>query len=111
MFHAGEVAPSCDFLLQLLTGPGEVAPLVGLFVGLHLPELGSPVLDGSAGLAAPYAEEALLVTERPRSRAVGVEGPVFWGLTAPDRPPIACGKLLGLTLCAARLNAPRHWRT
>ena len=42
MFQAGDVAPSSDFLLQLLT-PGEV---VEFFVGLHRPLLDSPVRVG-----------------------------------------------------------------
>lgn len=52
MFHAGDVAPSSDFLLQLLTPPGERG--LELFVGLHLPLLESPVRVGvrePAGLA------------------------------------------------------------
>ena len=45
MFQAGDVAPSSDFLLQLLTLPGDAGPLL-LFVGLHLPLFESPVLVG-----------------------------------------------------------------
>lgn len=95
MFHAGDVAPSSCFLLQLLTFPGESEPLVGLLVGLRRPELESPVRLGSTGLF-PY--EALLVNEVPRSR-LGVVGPVLWGLTTLFRAfagPIAEGNLLGL---------------
>jgi hypothetical protein len=44
MFHAGDVAPSSDFLLQLLT-PGDIGPVL-LFVGLHLPLFEPPVLVG-----------------------------------------------------------------
>lgn len=47
MFQAGDVAPSSDFLLQLLT-PGDV---VVFFVGLHLPLLESPVRVGVNELA------------------------------------------------------------
>jgi hypothetical protein len=53
MFQAGEVAPSCAFLLQLVTGPGELEPFVGLFVGLHRPDPDSPVLEGKTGLVPP----------------------------------------------------------
>jgi hypothetical protein len=64
MFHAGAVAPSSDFLLQLLT-LGEVG-----FVGLHLPLFESPVLVGvnaGAGLELGlYAEDVLLELLTPR---------------------------------------------
>ena len=49
MFQAGAVAPSCSFLLQLLTaGGGGLEPAWdGGLLGLHRPELESPVLDGA----------------------------------------------------------------
>jgi hypothetical protein len=53
MFHAGDVAPSSDFLLQLLTPPGDKGVEL-FFVGLHLPPFESPVRVGVkevAGLA------------------------------------------------------------
>ena len=64
MFHAGAVAPSSDFLLQLLT-LGEVG-----FVGLHLPLFESPVFVGvKTGLEfGLYAEEVLLALLTPRPR-------------------------------------------
>jgi hypothetical protein len=64
MFHAGAVAPSSDFLLQLLT-LGEVG-----FVGLHLPLFESPVCVGvNTGLEPGlYAEEVLLALLTPRPR-------------------------------------------
>jgi hypothetical protein len=64
MFQAGDVAPSCSFLLQLLTAPGEP----GLLVGLCRPEAESPVRWGRTGREPPYAEEVLLVTDIPRCR-------------------------------------------
>jgi hypothetical protein len=65
MFQAGDVAPSSDFLLQLLTLPGEAGPLL-LFVGLHLPLFESPVRVGVNELAG--LEEVLLALETPRPR-------------------------------------------
>ena len=64
MFHAGAVAPSSDFLLQLLT-LGEVG-----LVGLHLPLFESPVFVGvNTGLdPGLYAEEVLLALLTPRPR-------------------------------------------
>jgi hypothetical protein len=66
MFHAGDVAPSSDFLLQLLT-PGEVG-----FVGLHLPLFESPVRIGVKELTGLelglYAEDVLLALLTPRPR-------------------------------------------
>jgi hypothetical protein len=64
MFHAGAVAPSSDFLLQLLT-PGEVG-----LMGLHLPLFESPVFVGVRTGLEPglYAEEVLLALLTPRPR-------------------------------------------
>ena len=66
MDQAGDVAPSSDFLLQLLT-PGERGVL--LFVGLHLPLFESPVLVGVKELTGLetglYADELLLAFEMP----------------------------------------------
>ncbi len=66
MFHAGAVAPSSAFLLQLLT-LGDVG-----FVGLHLPPFESPVLVGvkvPTGLEPGlYAEDVLLALLTPRPR-------------------------------------------
>ena len=68
IFHAGDVAPSSDFLLQLLT-PGDSVP--ELFLGgLHLPLLESPVLVGVKELTGRelglYTEDVLLAFETPR---------------------------------------------
>ena len=117
MFQAGEVAPSCSLLLQLLTLTGEVDPFCGGgdLVGLHRPEPESPVLVGASVGALPYSEdEALLAFETPRPRRpVGVAGPVVWGLSTFRllRGPIDVGKAAGFALLAARLKAPRDWRT
>jgi len=117
MFQAGDVAPSCSLLLQLLVLTGEVDPFCGGgdLVGLQRPEPESPVLAGARVGAFPYREdEALLALEAPRPRRpVGVAGPVVWGLRKLRllRGPIDVGKADGLALLAARLKAPRHWRT
>ena len=67
MFQAGDVCPSSDFLLQLLT-PGDNG--VPVFVGLHLPLFESPVLVGVKELGGLtdelYADELLLALDTPR---------------------------------------------
>lgn len=69
MFHAGDVAPSSDFLLQLLTPPPDKG--VVLFVGLHLPLLESPVLVGVRLGGRPIwlkVEDPLLAFDTPLPR-------------------------------------------
>ena len=67
MFQAGDVAPSSDFLLQLLTPGDNGVPL--FFVGLHLPLFESPVFRGVKAEGAPtaglYVEDPLLAFELP----------------------------------------------
>lgn len=117
IFHAGAVVPSCSRLLQLLTGPGDGEPAVGLFAGLRRPEgVVSPVLCGSSTGRAPWNDEQLLLMEAPRPRRpVGDAYPDACGLKPPPPArflgPMGSGKRLGSASWAALLNAPRHCMT
>lgn len=122
MFHAGVVAPSSPFLLQLLTPPeDDVArpPLTDFSAYVsEIDGLPRPPIDCEAWCAAWWevAELASLELLMPRGRSYLAEEkpPVLCGLTKPVlllSPPIALENLLGCTAWALRLKADMHCST
>ena len=119
MFHAGIVAPSSAFLLQLLMPPPDELP----FTGFDELELMSENLEGlprpPIACDAEYdgVELASLVLLAPLCRVAlefpAANPPVLCGLTTPVLPfsPMILGNVLGCTAFALRLKAEIHCRT
>lgn len=107
MFHAGEVTPSSPRLLQLLIGPGDLAPLL---------EFDPPVNAGlralSGGGLLPLALVLLKPLLRPDMPGDRLPLPVTDGLRAPAiLGPMQVGNLDGFIVWATRLKDARHCRT